>query len=387
MRYTLLLIALLFVAANADLRIDMVYYDPFNSRGSEAVLIHNTGANTIDLTGYRLATRTSPQDHTLQGIIAPFGTYLSTYTGWDEQKDNQSWPDADHQQPITLANAGGWVSLTTPEGEVLDTVGWGNTEVYLGIPHPGVQKGMALVRTQDTGNNSADFAELLPFTTQQQEGTTLLFDVLNTPPEIIHIAVEDDFPDREHVQLLPLTNGRHIWVNITVRDNNTLHSTTVTVNDVVLEGNTSATQTVFTGLIPITAQTTHLTVRVEDEEHVIEETLYVEILPAASIRVPDNVQTTIMPNRAANNTILIENTGGSAVNLHIKGTPPRRAQHLLGQVYYSINGAEYELQRDIREHEVVLAPGQQLSIHVRTTASFVPAGQYSGQIIIAGVLA
>ncbi len=388
MKYALIILALFFVAANADLRIDMVYYDPFNARGSEAVLIANTGPNTIDLTGYKLATRTSPQDHTLQGHIQPFSTYLAAYAGWSENKDNQSWPDAQHEQTITLANNGGYVHLTTPDGTILDTVGWKNTEYYLGTPHPGVAKGMALVRVQDTQNNSADFAELLPFSTieEPEEGIALEIDVQNVPSELLNISIEDDFPDREGIQLLPLAQGREVWVNVTVRDNNTLHATTVTVNGVALTANTSATQDTFTGQVLITAFTEALNITVQDEEHTVTELIPIEVLAAASLSTPDNIQATLAPGRAHNTTLTLQNTGGAPVHLHIRGNAPRSTQHLLGKVYYEILGEEHELLLDVREHQVALAPGQTLEMRIITQASFVPAGRYSGQLVIAGVL-
>jgi hypothetical protein len=390
MKYLLILLAPLLIAANADLQIDMVYYDPVNARGSEAVLIKNTGPDRMDITGYKLATRTSPQDHTLQGFIEPYGTYLSAYTGWSTLKDNQSWPNAQHEQAITLANAGGYVHLTTPDGEILDTVGWKSTEVFLGTPHPGVAKGMALVRVSDTQNNSADFAELLPFsipeTAQEEDAIKLEFFVENTPPHILSIEIEDDFPDREGVQLLPLPQGRQVQVNVTVQDNNTLHATTVYVNGMPLSANTSKVQDTFTGTVLVDAFTETLNITVRDENHTSTQLIDIEVLAAASLALPDSIQATLRPGETSNTTLIVENTGGAPLDLHIRGNPPASTAQLLGKVFYEIQGEEFELSRNTNEHYISLAPGQQLALVVRTKATFVPAGSYSGQLVIAGVL-
>lgn len=393
MNYTpfLGLLALVLVAANADLSIDMVYYDPINARGSEAVLIANNGPDTMDLTGYKLATRTSPQDHTLNGFIQPHSTYLAAYAGWSELKDNTTWPNADHEQPITLANSGGYVQLTTPDGIVLDTVGWKNTEIYLGTPHPGVTKGMALVRVDDTDNNSNDFAEHLPFSavrTQeaQDNHTTLQITVMNVPPEIISITVEDDLPETEGIQILPLPEGREIWVNVTVQDNNTLTHTNVTVNGMLLTAaNTSATTDTFTGRVLITAHTHELNITVTDENHTRTQRIPITLLGAASLSIPKDILAAIRPGQTDEQTLTLENTGSTPLNLHIRGNPPRSIKHLLGKVTYEIHGEPYELLPEAREHTLNLQPGQQLAITIRTEATFVPAGTYTGQLVIAGV--
>ncbi len=47
----------------------------------------------------------------------------------------------------------------------------------------------------------------------------------------------------------------------------------------------------------------------------------------------------------------------------------------------------YQLEDDFRMHEIALNPQETIDLQINISTGFVPAGTYTGQIIIAGVIA
>ena len=151
--------------------ISQVLYDPLGSEsGGEAVELYNPTENAINLSGWVIATETSEADVTLQNaVIEPESYYLIADVGWDSEKDNDSWPQTDHEERMTLSNSDAGVAIRNSTG-IVDAVGWGNSAgiqngLYEGTPHSGTAPGEALVRTDgnaDTGNNSEDFTAAVP---------------------------------------------------------------------------------------------------------------------------------------------------------------------------------------------------------------------------------
>ncbi len=163
-------------AANDNPIISQVLYIPAGTNsGGEAVELYNPAPASVNITGWVLATETSPTD-----AIVPEGTlicsgcyYLMADSGWSGSKDNLSWPNADYEEAITLANLDAGVALKDINGIVVDAVGWGNPAnigpgLYEGVPHSGSGVGNALARKfaggsyVDTGNNSDDFLDSAP---------------------------------------------------------------------------------------------------------------------------------------------------------------------------------------------------------------------------------
>lgn len=156
--------------------ITQVLYDPAGTEsGGEAVELYNPAASSVNLSGWVLATETSPTDATIpQGSIICSGCYyLVADANWSGAKDNSSWPNADYEEAITMANTDAGVALKDSNGSVVDAVGWGNPAgigagLFEGVPHSGTGSGNSLVRKTanssyvDTGNNSNDFADAAP---------------------------------------------------------------------------------------------------------------------------------------------------------------------------------------------------------------------------------
>ena len=165
-------------AANesSSIIISQVLYDPAGTEsGGEAVELYNPGASSVNISGWVLATETSPTDATIQhvAVICSGCYYLVADSNWSSAKDNASWPNADHEEAITLANADAGVALKDSNGSIVDAVGWGNP-VNIGVglfesfPHGGSGSGNSLARRivngsyLDTNNNSNDFFSTTP---------------------------------------------------------------------------------------------------------------------------------------------------------------------------------------------------------------------------------
>tara|TARA_Y100000310_G_C20702985_1_gene831821 strand:- start:7189 stop:8424 length:1236 start_codon:yes stop_codon:yes gene_type:complete len=144
MRKILLLFILLSCGlVQANVLITEVYFDPTGTEnGGEFVELFNSGESLVEMTGWTLGTKSSAADVKLPdgAVIHPGKFYLVTDTNW-EKRDDTSWPEADHEEAITLANNDGFVSLLKGE-DVLDRVEWGEDAVLVGQSyHRGKENG------------------------------------------------------------------------------------------------------------------------------------------------------------------------------------------------------------------------------------------------------
>ena len=161
-----LLWIVLAVPANAGVVINQVLYDPVGTEsGGEAVELKNTGSSAVDISGWVLATESSDADATIpENSVLQAGTaFLVADEGWDDAKDDSDWKSADYEEKITLGNTDSGIALLS-NGSVMDAVGWGDesnieNNLYEGSPASSVGVGKALLRTQDSDDNSGDFVE------------------------------------------------------------------------------------------------------------------------------------------------------------------------------------------------------------------------------------
>lgn len=384
MRTAIIIALLLCVAA---VRIDTVHYDPLNEAGSEFIAITNSGEEAVNISGWHIATATSATDATLIGSIAAGTTFIVADSGWSTGRDNLSWPEADHEETITLPNTKGFVRLVDSDGNVQDTVGYGETDTYEGSPHAGAEEGMALSRQQDTGDNAADFIAQAPFAGTERSDSSpehsvgISVEVENAPPTIVSWWLEDDL-EREGIQLLPVPGGeRRVRLSVNVTDANGNAGLRVEADGEQLtrEGNA------FQGEVTITAQSTEVIITASDGEHISEERIAVELLGAAGIRISPDISLRAEPGSTRIHEVQLENVGTVPVSLRIKGESPARAGALVGEITYRLSGEEYVLGREFREHAVALPPGQRLSLTVAVSAGKVPAGIYTGRIIVVAI--
>lgn len=210
-----------------------VLYDPIGTEtGGEAVELYNPTNSSIDISRYVVRTESSAVDATIPAgsVIEAGEFYLIADTGWNLSRDNESWPAADHEEAITMANSDSGIALVHANGTIIDAVGWGAATgivagLFEGTPSGGAASGRSLRRTEsstDTNNNSADFVESIPelrnsLTAGEAEenlteegnltgtGTSLSINVsiLNNVPTIGSIEIADEDDIRDGIQITP----------------------------------------------------------------------------------------------------------------------------------------------------------------------------------------
>ena len=161
------------LAGTDNVIISQVLYDPTSQIGKEAVELYNPTQNEIDISGWHIDTSRYKKDATIpDGTTLSAGShYLIADRGWSTAKE-QSWPEADHEQDISLSNNNAGVALKSGN-QTIDAAGWGeaanlDSQFYEGTPHSGVSKGKSLLRKSqsgsyvDTENNANDFIESDP---------------------------------------------------------------------------------------------------------------------------------------------------------------------------------------------------------------------------------
>ncbi|MBN2454033.1 lamin tail domain-containing protein [Candidatus Woesearchaeota archaeon] len=233
----LLILCLLAIetAAADNVIISQVLYDPLTDSGSEAVELHNPTSYSIDISGWLISTETSASDATIPDgtILQPQQYYLVADAGWSTLRDDASWPLADLEEALTLANtdAGVAVSNTT---HFVDAVGWGNplnieAGLFEGTPHEGAEEGFALRRIEDNDDNSADFIEAEPNfhnseSNPQTAGSEIRITAIVTgaTPFVSSIGISpDDDETTEGVQISPVPKqNKTITITAHVSDPN-----------------------------------------------------------------------------------------------------------------------------------------------------------------------
>lgn len=175
MQLLFLLAAATTASASGSIIITQVLYDPVNSEsGGEAVELYNPTPSAIDISGWIISTETSLADAVFPAntLIRSGGYYLVADAGWSASKDAASWPLADYEEAMTLANTDAGVALSNGSS-IIDAVGWGTAAnigagMYEGNPHIGSGSGESLARIKngssyvDTNNNLADFTASIP---------------------------------------------------------------------------------------------------------------------------------------------------------------------------------------------------------------------------------
>jgi len=167
MKYILALIMLI-PCVSANIVISQVLYDPIATEsGGEAVELQNVGSEPVDISGWVLETEASRKDATLpSAVLFPGDTYLIADTNWETKRDNATWKSADHEEAISLGNSNSGVAIKNGE-TIIDSIGWGdeaeiNPGLFEGSPTTPAQPGMALLRMQDTDDNSEDIITAPP---------------------------------------------------------------------------------------------------------------------------------------------------------------------------------------------------------------------------------
>jgi hypothetical protein len=196
-------------SASAQVAISQVLYNPkATESGGEAVELHNYGSDDIDISGWVIATEASASDAVIPDsiIICAGCYYLVADKGWNDSRDNLSWPDADLEEPITMYNTDSGVALLDNE-TIIDAVGWGNpseieNSMFEENPHPGSSEGKSLLREKDTGSNIDDFVEAYPFFRSSSNlGTGLFNEEINVEFEIVNSSEEESSVSIDYINI------------------------------------------------------------------------------------------------------------------------------------------------------------------------------------------
>jgi len=361
-----------------------VLYDPIGTEsGGEAIELYNPTNQSINISGWTMATESSMTDATLpdSASIAPYSFYLIADIGWSDNKDNASWPNADYEEPITLYNTDSGVALMNGE-VIIDAVGWGDVSLDFseGTSHDGVDSGNSLERKPgllnatlgnyvDADNNSADFLERVPepqntqsmpeqFTvayneyndaennvTTDTQNITTTAEVTNAYPwiESVRILTDDDHVT-PGVQISPVPGAnKQVRIEVTASDNNgfedvalveaTFLSTTIALNKT---GNINATTDTFDGRLNVSFYQQpgdySITASVYDSENVtntsIAEFEYLSLL--AFELDSSSIQFEVQPGQTDEVTGDIDigtlsaptlrNIGNTELDMHVSGT-------------------------------------------------------------------
>lgn len=156
-------------SASASVLINQVLYNPeATESGGEALELYNSGSDDADISGWAVATEASMHDAVIpeNSVLCPGCYYLIADSGWNVSKDNQSWPDAEHEELLNFYNSDSGVALMNGD-TTIDAVGWGDKNsikegLFEGTPSSGAAEGKSILRINDTGNNADDFAESYP---------------------------------------------------------------------------------------------------------------------------------------------------------------------------------------------------------------------------------
>jgi hypothetical protein len=197
-----------------NVMISEVLYDPaVTESGGEAVELYNPTDNPVDISGWVLKTESSATDATIPGgtVLGAKTFYLVADSGWSSSRDNASWPDADHEEAITMSNSDAGVALMHANGTILDAVGWGDAAgisagLYEGTPAALASPGNSLKRTDlttDSDENSADFAEAVPDLQNSSITTGLGTGSSNSSESVtVSVDIENNAPSADLVLVL-----------------------------------------------------------------------------------------------------------------------------------------------------------------------------------------
>ncbi len=286
MRWILAVLIIPFIGA---VQISQLYYDAGNEAGSEYIILFNTEDKAVSLDDWTISTPISDHDATITGSIEANSSFIIADDNWDDKKDNASWPDADYKETITMPNNDGYVQLIDNEGKIVDTLGYGDTQVYNIEPHPGAEENEALVRINNTGNNKLDFISSQPQFTSDSEDEKTIIEVIvaDYPAKITAISVEDDIPEQEGIQIIPVLDGsRNITVNVTVTDENIQGYSLHINNEEIMINHSNITQT-YSVIVPVNSATNNISVIVNDSNTSDEVIIPITILDVTGIKIPD----------------------------------------------------------------------------------------------------
>ncbi len=424
----LLLILYIQTASAGSIIITEVLYDPLSETGSEYVQLYNPTLLPVDISNWNLASETSLQDVTIPTgtVISPNSYYLIADANWSTLKDNASWPNANHEEAMTLANTDAGVALFNGTA-LVDAVGWGNaaninTGLFEGTPSNGTSQGKSLRRIfeleyKDTNNNLADFYSGIPFlitSFENSQSLSVYAIIEGAAPVISSIVLNDEDPTEQGIQVYPLPKStKKLFLTVLVADSdaNDIDSVTAKFNgSTYLLNKTTVNETsaAFSGYIEIPFYFSPANYSV-----VIEAMDFSNLKNSANISFTylsmNGIEfdtTSIVFNALPGKTVqlagdesmgtqnlTIRNIGNSALDFAVSGTDLVSGSNRINasSIKYTFAGTDYAaasagiLSYSPQHEDVNLLPGEQalkgLSFSLSVPATSQP-GNYSGSISI-----
>lgn len=408
MKY-IFLILLLVPTVLADVQISEVLYDPIATEsGGEAVMLYNPTDLPINITNYLLKTESSAIDATLPGVILqPKEYFLVADVNWQTLKDNQTFPNANYEEAITLTNTNAGIALIK-NNEIIDAVGWGDPlqidqGLYQGTPATHVSAGNSLKRISTTNNNANDFIETYPFLTekQQQSNQIVLTAKVCSTTNILEINTIDEDLMTQGIQILPIPKQQKIipiTTNIEgspeqvtaalLNNNQIITSTSLTNNNNTYQGNLA---------LNFYDQPGNYTVRVQADTKLSEIQLNYQTLTALELDT-NSLGLELIPGKISDltgdldmktNQTTIRNIGNTNLNLGIQATNLRSAtsEISIANSTFSFDNQKLNLSNDLKLVELDFAPSNS-SLKPLSLSIFAPEGTkedtYTSTISIVG---
>lgn len=406
--------------ALGEVLITEVLYDPVNTEnGGEAVLLYNTGTSSVDVSGWTLSTSASVSDATLppNTQILPGGYLLIADSGFSLDKDESSWPDADHEENLILSNSDDGVALKDGN-TVIDAVGWGDatnidSSLYEGTPHTGTVEGESLRRTDslDTNDNSVDFVAGKPvfFSSSSSSDDSSLelvvdleVEVTDNKPEIKSVEIlTDDNNSKEGSQINPIAgsektfevevvaydadNSSEIVSGNLAVDGKSFSLVEVSSNNTykVFRGNVSMNYYDLTGNYNITATI------IDYDSSNVEKDVVFEYTALAAMEADTSLSFEVAPGNNSVESITLRNLGNQDIALKVKGSELVKGSDTItvDSVSYSTNGfvTEQNVSETYAETGEVLHPNSTTNIDLKiVTGAKTSKGIYTGQFFIGG---
>ena len=385
MKYILVL-ALALIPLVSAVQITEVLYDPINTEnGGEAVQIYNPTDKPIDISGYILQTASSEQDATLPNtILGPKQYYLIADQGWNNNKDNQDWPDADYEESITLTNSNGFIKLTN--NETLDEVCWGTENCY-----NKTQPGNSLLRVNNI------FIESTPkWKTSTTNGIQLKVHVISNPPVIHQTNIQiDENPETELIEILP-EPGKTKFIPLEV------NASATEIKAILNNREYNATNNTFNLEMEYFQEpgTYEILITATRYNETTTETITFEYLPLIAIDIDTtnldfNASNTILGDKqtATTDQPTIANLGNTEINLGIYGTDLTSDNNKIdaNNVKYTFdNNFESDLAGTLSKDLTVVPTEfntnqtQELGLKIEIPPQ-TPIGEYIGSLSVVGV--
>jgi hypothetical protein len=402
-----LAIMVLFAIPNslAQVMISEVLYDPeISENNGETVVLYNDAAQDIDLSAWILATTSSPNDVTLpEGLIIPSGgSLLIADNDFSLNKPNASWPDADHEEAITLSNTAGGVALMNGS-EVIDAVGWGEIEdsaLFEGIPHTGVSEGESLLRFQDTNYNIDDFKPSKPFEQffdPLEVEVEFSLTVESNSPIIKAFEILTDDDEKEGIQIKPLAGDSkaiNLLAEVKLPENfdETL-TAKASLEDELFEMNIKTINETFLKLegevlIDYFKEPGNyeISLILESQNFTTEENVNFEYLELSAFEVEQNLNLNLKAGNEGFATLSVLNTGNLALDINIRGERLKNENdHInVGDIDFSIDNFDTSKTLSGKYQKVInLKPGfdEQIDLKVNALNTLSP-GKYDGKIFV-----